>query len=145
MSERVFNSSLITHHSSLILPRAHVREVSRHGGGGGHGGADEVRAPALALSALEVAVARRGAALARTQDVGVHPQAHRAAGLAPLEARLTKHRVKPLGFGRALHGLRAWHDHRVHLAAGLMASQHLRRGAQVFEARVGAGAYEDAV
>src|ERR1041385_1174531 len=95
---------LITHHSSLEFPATHVREVSRHGGGGGHRGADEVRAPALALPALEVAVARRGAALARSKDVRVHPQTHRAAGLAPLTARGAEDRIKPLRLRRALHG-----------------------------------------
>src|SRR6185312_7378375 len=50
----------------------------------GHGGADEVGAPARALPAFEIAVAGRGAALARLQAVGVHRQAHRAARLAPL-------------------------------------------------------------
>ena len=72
------------------LPRgsnvADVDEVAGDGRGGGHLRADQVRAAALALAALEVAVGGRGAALARLQDVGVHPQAHRAAGLAPLEA-----------------------------------------------------------
>ena len=55
-------------------------------GGGGHGGADQVGATAGPLAALEVAVARRGAALAGRQDVGVHAQAHRATGIAPVEA-----------------------------------------------------------
>ena len=59
-------------------------------GGGGHGGADQVRATAGALAALEVAVARRGAALAGREDVGVHAQAHRATGVAPVEARVAE-------------------------------------------------------
>src|SRR5437588_11553730 len=141
----------LIHHSSFRIhrllesPRAHVREVARDGGGGGHRGADEVRAPTLALPALEVAVARRGAALARTQDVRVHPQTHRAAGLAPPEARGAEDGVKPLGLRRAFDGLRAGPDHRLNLAAGPVTSQHPRGGAQVFQARVGAGADEDAL
>ena len=59
-------------------------------GGGGHGGADQVGATAGALPALEVAVARGGAALAGRQNVGVQPQAHRAAGVAPVEARVAE-------------------------------------------------------
>ena len=59
-------------------------------GGGGHGGADQVGATAGALSAFEVAVARGGAALAGREDVGVHAQAHRATGVAPVEARVAE-------------------------------------------------------
>src|SRR5690625_7686253 len=54
-----------------------------HGRGGGHHRGDQVGAPALALPALEVAVGGGGRPLPRLQLVGVHAQAHRAAGLAP--------------------------------------------------------------
>src|SRR5690606_27151737 len=60
-------------------------ERAGDGGGGGDGGRDEVGAAAAALPPLEVAVAGRGAALAGGQLVGVHGQAHRAPGLAPVE------------------------------------------------------------
>ena len=70
--------------------------------------------PAAALAALEVAVRGRGAALARLQDVGVHSQAHRAAGLAPLEPGLPEDLVEALLLGLRLHLLRAGHDHRAH-------------------------------
>src|SRR6476619_2021275 len=54
----------------------------RQGAADGGRGRDERRhqvgAAALALAALEVAVGRRGAALARSQLVGVHAQAHPA-------------------------------------------------------------------
>ena len=69
----------------LHLEVPHVDEVPGHRGGGGHGGADQVGAPALALAPLEVAVGGGGATLPRLQAVGVHGQAHGAAGLAPLE------------------------------------------------------------
>ena len=49
-------------------------------------GADEVGAATAALAAFEVAVAGGGAALAGGEDVGVHAEAHAAAGFAPLEA-----------------------------------------------------------
>src|SRR3569833_4540228 len=63
------------------------RQSAPDGRGGGHARRDQVRPAALALPALEVAVRRRRAALARLQLVRVHAQAHRAAGLAPLGAR----------------------------------------------------------
>ena len=74
-------------------------------------------APAPALAALEVAVAGGGGALAGGQLVGVHGQAHRAARLAPVEARGGEHLVEPLGLGLVLHRERAGHDHGPH--AGL--------------------------
>src|SRR5581483_6916084 len=65
-----------------LRERAHVDEVAGDGGGGGHLRRDQVRAPAVALPALEVAVRGGGAALAGLELVGVHAEAHGAAGLA---------------------------------------------------------------
>src|SRR5215203_4250328 len=78
---------------------------------GAHLGRDEVGAPAAALAALEVAVGCRGAALARLEDVRVHPQAHRAARRAPVEPGGAEHVVEPLGLGLRGHGLGAGDDH----------------------------------
>src|SRR4029077_12905182 len=64
----------------------HVHEVAADRGGGRHGRAQEMRAPAGALAPFEVAFRRRGAPLAAGEDVGVHAEALRAARLAPLEA-----------------------------------------------------------
>ena len=64
---------------------AHIRERALDRSGGGHRRAHEVGTSAAALAAFEVAVRRAGAALAGGQLVGVHPQAHRAAGIAPFE------------------------------------------------------------
>src|SRR5215469_14590320 len=78
--------SLLMGSIGLCLPGADVGEVAGDGGGGGHLRADEVGASTAALASLEVAVGGRGAALAGLQDVGVHGEAHGAAGLAPLKA-----------------------------------------------------------
>src|SRR5690348_326547 len=69
------------------LQIAHIGQAAGDGGGGGHGRTHQVRPAALALAALEIAVRGRGTALARRQLVGIHGEAHRAAGFAPLEAR----------------------------------------------------------
>src|SRR5947209_3042315 len=58
----------------------HIHEVPFHRRGGRHLGAHEVGTPARALTAFEVAVRGRGAALARGELVVVHAQAHGAAG-----------------------------------------------------------------
>src|SRR5271157_4140688 len=88
--------------------------MSGHGGGGGHRGRDEVRTPALALPSLEITIARRGAALARFEFIGIHSQTHAAAGLAPLEAGGREDLVEPLDFGLPFDPLAAGHDHRLH-------------------------------
>ena len=56
-------------------------------------GVDEVGAPALALAALLEVPVRR-APLTGLEDVVVHGEAHRAAGVAPLEARLAEDAVE---------------------------------------------------
>ena len=77
----------------------------RAGGGGQRRG--EERPAALALAALEVAVAGADRVLARLQLVAVHRDAHRAAGLAPLGAGRLEDLGQALGLGLALHLVRA--------------------------------------
>src|SRR3712207_1032033 len=78
-------------------------QLAGHGGGGGDLGRDQMGPPALALPALEVAVGRGGGALARVQRVRVHAQAHRAAGEAPLGARVQEDLVQALLLGLLPH------------------------------------------
>src|SRR4249919_4124174 len=104
-----------------------------------------MRAPAASLTPLEVAVRRGRAALAGSQDVGVHPEAHRAAGTTPFETRTLEHTVEPLLLGLPLHLRRPRHHHR---ADGLAdaPSVHDRSGCpQVLDPRVRAGADEDTI
>ena len=76
-------------------------------------------------------------------QVAVHADAHRAAGLAPLEARALEDHVEAFRLGLRLHQPGAGHDHRRdHRAASV---GELRGDAQVLDAAVGAGADEDAV
>src|SRR6266571_4092730 len=81
--------------SIALAPAADVDEVSGDGGCGRHRGADQVRAPAFALPAFEVAVRSRGAALAAAEAVGVHAEAHRAARLAPSKPASRNMRSSP--------------------------------------------------
>ena len=119
-----------------------------HGGGGGHGGAHQVGASTGALAAFEVAVASAGAALARLQAVGVHGQAHGAAGFAPFEARGHKNLVQAFALGLLLDEARAGHHHGQLHIAGHLAAQVLHHGggfAHVFDAAIGATADEHLV
>ena len=109
-------------------------------------GRDQVGAPAAPLAALEVAVRGRRAALAGGEDVGVHAQAHRAAGAAPVEAGGAEDLVEALGLGLRADLRRARHDHRLHARRRRGGPRIIDgRGAQVADPRVRAGADEDAV
>src|SRR5436190_1208562 len=81
----------------------------RAGGGGERAG--EERPAALPLAALEVSVRGGDAVLAFFQLVAVHRDAHGAARLAPLAARLAEDLVEPLGLGLLLDRHAAGDDH----------------------------------
>src|SRR2546428_14041447 len=100
-----------------------------------------MRPPARALAALEVAVGGRGATLAGREPVRIHAEAHRAAGLAPLEAGIAEDAVEALALGLLLHQARARHDQR-ELDVGGAGLAFYRRGAGApcLQARVGGGA-----
>mmetsp|Transcript_21133 Transcript_21133/g.29051 ORF Transcript_21133/g.29051 Transcript_21133/m.29051 type:complete len:599 (+) Transcript_21133:398-2194(+) len=121
---------------------AHVRQLARDGRGGRHGRGHQVRAAAVALPALKVAVAGGGAALLRLELVRVHGQAHGAAGLTPVEARGQQHLVQPLGLRLLLDQPGARHHHRVHAGRHPPPLCHLDHLADVLDAAVGAAADE---
>src|SRR5580658_2684423 len=89
---------------------ADVHKMPGNGGRRGHDGADQVRAAAFALTALEVAIGGAGAALAGRQHVVVHGDAHAAAGLAPLESSVAEDAVESFLFGFGFDDLRSWND-----------------------------------
>src|SRR3954462_6996282 len=68
-----------------------VGETTANGGRGRHLGGPEMRARTRGPPPLEVAIARRRPPLARTRDIGIHAQAHRAARVPPLEPRLREY------------------------------------------------------
>ncbi len=89
-----------------------------------------------ALAAFEIAVAGGGAALAGLEPVGVHRQAHAAAGLAPLEAGGPEHLVQPFLLGLSTHLLRTGDDERSDSGRDFAATHHLRRFAKIGNATV---------
>src|SRR5882724_1335760 len=95
----------------FIFPLSHINKVSGDGGRGGHRGTDQMRATTASLSSFKVPIAGRSATFARFQDVGIHAETHRAAGLAPLKAGVKKDSIEPFVSGYALHILRPGHDH----------------------------------
>src|SRR6266478_1668042 len=125
---------------------ADVDKMAGDGGGGGHYRADEVRAAVFALAALEVAVAGAGAAFVGRQDVGVHADAHAAAGVAPLETGGAENFVEALFFGLRLDAAGAGDNQRLlDVFRHVLAFDKMRGGAKIIEARIGAGADEHAI
>src|ERR1700687_3030206 len=104
-----------------------------------------MRATAGALPALEVAVRRRRASLAGSEDVRVHAQAHRAPGVAPLEARVAEDAIEALALGLRLHEHRAGHDECAYAGPHLAATHDAAGDRRVLEARVRARAEEHGV
>ena len=102
-----------------------------------------MRARARTLPAAEIAVGGRGAAFAWRHHIAVDADAHRAAGLAPFEAGVTEDAVEPFFLGLALDGRRAGRHQPGHLAHP--PCQDRGCCAQILDARIGAGADEDAV
>src|SRR5262249_33160144 len=125
---------------------ADVDEVAGDGSGGGHNRADQGRAAIAALASLEVAIRGAGAALVRRQSVGVHADAHAAARVAPFETGLRKDFVETFFFGLRLDAAGAGNDES--LLDGfrdVLSGDQMRGSAKIVQARVGAGADEDAV
>src|SRR5690606_6850077 len=125
---------------------AHVDDMAGDGGRRGRGRAHQVGAATGALAPFEVAVGGGCAVLAPAQNVGVHRQAHGAAGFPPVHAGLDEDLVET--FLLRLHLDQMGTGHHVDL---LDAVRHLaalgdgRRGAQILDPRIGAGTDEDLV
>src|SRR5471030_764856 len=120
----------------VLLELADVGDGSLDRGGRGHGGAGEMGARAGALAAHEVAVGGRDAALAGRHALAVRRKAHRAAGLAPFEARVEEHLVEAFGLGLFLDALGARHDPRRHMIGLVPSPGDFGGGAQVGDATV---------
>src|SRR6267143_1309256 len=89
-----------------VQHRADVHDFTGDGGGGDHRGAHQQRASRrTALAALEIAVRRGSARLLTFEAIGIHPEAHRATGPAPLESRLQEHVMQTARLGRAADAL----------------------------------------
>src|SRR5215510_14528131 len=87
----------------LKFPIPYVSKMTFDRSGGGHHRTDKMCAAATSLTTLEIAIARRGATLARLQDVGIHSQTHRASGLAPFKTRITEDPIETFALRFFLH------------------------------------------
>lgn len=90
-----------------------IDKVSLDGCCDRHSRRDEMRASARSLSPFEISIAGRGTALSWLEHVGIHREAHTAAGFSPLESCIFEQAVEPLLFGLLFHEAGTGHDHRV--------------------------------
>src|SRR5437764_318705 len=133
------NFSIVRSSCCRLGPSSNVDEVALDRRRRGHHRAYEMRTAARALASLEVAVGGRGATLSRRKTVRVHAEAHRAAGLAPFEARFAEDAIETFALGLLLDQARArYHQRELHVLGDTAALDHRGRGAQVLDARVGA-------
>src|SRR5258705_13645936 len=119
-------------------PTPHIDEPAGYRGCRRHGRRHQMRAAFIALAALEIAVRGRGAALAGLEFVGIHGEAHRAAGLAPVEAGPDEYLVQALGLGLLLHQAGAGDNHRTDVEINRPRDPAACDLAEAFDARVGA-------
>src|SRR5688572_22185384 len=86
------------------------------GSRGHHRGRHQMRACAGALAPAEIPVGGRCATLARSDEVAIDADAHRAAGFAPLETGVEEDAVETFFFGLTLDRRRARRHEARHLA-----------------------------
>ena len=79
------------------------------------------------LAAFEISIAGRGAALSWLKYVGIHRQAHTAAGFPPFESRFFEQAVEPFLFRLLFHQTRTRHDHRLNGLRDMLALRQARR------------------
>ena len=130
---------------SAVLPIANIDKFARDCGRCGHCRGDQVGASPFALSALEVSVGGRCAALSRIEPIRVHGQAHAATGLPPIETRFFENLIETLFFRLLFDQSAAGHDHRIDLSGDSVALDDFCRRAEVFDTGVGARSDKDAL
>ena len=102
-------------------------------------------AASATLTAFKVTVAGAGATLAGQQRVGVHAEAHGAAGLTPFGSCGEEDFVQAFGFRLLFDQLAAGDNHHLHRGADVVSAKDSGGVAEVFESSVGATADEDAI
>ena len=121
---------------------AQKRPAAGDGGCGRGRGTREYRSRADALAALEIAIARADAELARAGDVAVHAEAHRAARLAPFGAGGRQDLVEATRLGLGLDLLGPGHDEHAHPIGNAAPFEQACSLLDIREASVGAAADE---
>src|SRR6267378_6449243 len=99
----------------------------------GHRRRHEMGPAAGPLAPFEISIAGRGAALSGLKHVGIHCQAHTAAGLPPLESSLFEQSVEPFLFSLLFHETGTGYDHRMNGLRDMLAFGQVGRKAEVLD------------
>src|SRR4051812_29021439 len=99
-------------------------------------------ATAFALPPFEVAIAGRCASFTGRELIGVHPEAHRTPGGAPLESSVTENAIQPFGLGLRFDAHRSGNDHRPHPLSNRAPLNHRSSQSQILDPAVRAGTDE---
>src|ERR1044072_9308929 len=92
-----------------------------------HHRTNEMRAPAATLSSFKVSIARRCTAFTGFENIGVHPETHRASGLAPFKTSFVENAIETFALRGLLHVLRTRHNHRTHRRVDTVTFHDARR------------------
>src|SRR5215475_13823403 len=82
-----------------LVPLPDIDEMALDGGSYSHGGRHEMRPAACPLSPFYVPIASGSAPFPRLKHVGIHGEAHAAAGFSPLKACLFENSIESFLFG----------------------------------------------
>src|SRR5450432_4214733 len=80
----------------------HIDEMARNCGSRGHHRADQMRPRVPALAPIKVTIRGAGAAFMRREHVGIHANAHTAAGIPPFESGVDEDFVQAFLLGLIL-------------------------------------------
>src|SRR5688572_4399109 len=102
-------------------PFPDIDEVPFDSGGDSHRRRHEMSPAAGSLASFEVSIAGGGAALSGPKHIGIHRQAHTAAGFPPFKPCLFEQSVESFLFGLLFHETGAGDDHRMNGLCDMLA------------------------
>src|ERR1043165_3533837 len=126
---------------SFEVPVPNVREVSLDRRCRRHHRTDKVCAPPASLSSFKVSVTRRSTALARLQNIGIHPETHRTSRLAPLKPSFIENAIQSFTLRGFLDLLRTGHNHGTHRRTHPVSLHNPSRRSQILDTRIRAQTY----
>src|SRR4249919_145740 len=104
-----------------------------------------MRSPALALTALEVAVRGGCCTLARSELIRIHSQTHGTACSPPLGTCVLEDHVQPLRLRLQANPRRPGNHEHPYMISNMVSPDDAGGGAQIFDASIGTGPKKDRV
>src|SRR5579885_1349550 len=121
----LLEAGTLLHRRHVHLP--HIHKMPRQRRRSRHHWTYQMRPAVLPLASLEIPVGGACAALVRREHIGIHPDAHAASRVAPLESRLAENPVESFLFRRRFDAAGARHNQRLlHAACHVLARYQMR-------------------